>query len=300
MKIRQKEDRVKKQRVRKREKREKSRKFYFLIVALAIIIVGSLIGWILLAKGEVSFEEAIQKPELRDGYIEKIVAEIGKPDYVQEINYVDTPEEFEFLKRVHDYIQEPKTWMATHSMEELPIEQLGKQPLPVRISVFPAAFDEGVIGTENDFLSSLFHEYHHAEVLNRGKINSIDFKEFLIIEGRFKGSWNLSLIKEIMEVAAIREEIHSPIKISFIYKSQRFNQYLEHYTNIWSYEEGMNPEFIKSLKIDLFENWTLERPELIKERQKGGEIWYLKHPETGREYYLPAEIVERFSQSGKG
>jgi len=285
---------LKKQRVKKEDRQKRIRKLAFLIVAASIVTVSGLVGWLVLSQ-EVSFEEAIAKPHLREDYIEKIVKKVGKPDYVREINYIDTLEEFEMLKRVLGYIPEPKTWMAILSLIEFHIEELGKRPLPVRILIFPEAFTGEILKTENDFISSLLHEYHHAQVLNQGKIDSIDFRRFIIVEGTFKGCYNLALIKEIMELAAIREEIHSPLKISSGYKIQRFHQYLEHYTNIWSHEEGMNPEFIKFLKTEFFESWMLELPYLFKELDKTEEIWYFKSLITGEKFYLPEEIIRKFS-----
>lgn len=264
------------------------------ILITVIVAAGYLVGCV----REVSFEEAVKKPEVRDNYITKIVKKIGKPDYVVEINYVDTPEEFDFLKRFHGFTPEPMTLMVTNPTKEIPIGQLGKQLLPVRISIFPDSFSGGILKTENDFISSLLHEYHHAKALNQGKIDLIDFKGFLIVEGKFKGQWDLSLIQVVLELTGIRETIHSSLKISPEYREQRFKLYLEYYAKIWDYEEGMNPEFMKSLKIEFFEDWMLERLQLYKEKQNGKEIWYLRHRVTGKKYCLPDEIITKF-QNGK-
>lgn len=95
---------MKKQRIRNKGKRDGSRKLYFLILALVIVIVGGLTGWILLTKGEVSFEEAMKKSEVRESYIAKIVEKIGQPNYVTVVNYDDTSEEMEFLRKEYKYI----------------------------------------------------------------------------------------------------------------------------------------------------------------------------------------------------
>lgn len=292
-------------RIEKRRKERKKKGFWrqkLLVIFLAamVVIAGGLVSWFLLAEKEISFEDAMKKPELRDAYIQKVVAEIGKPEYVVKINYEDTPEELEFLKRVHDYIPDPIDLMTTHPAQEVPVTQLGKRVVPVRISILPYAFSGETLKTGNDFISSLLHEYHHARMLNQEKIDSIDYQKFLIIEGEFRGSYNLPLINVMFELTAIREELSSQLEISNSYRAQRLSFYLTRYRWIWDYEEGMDLEFIKSLKIEFFEEWMLGVLSLFKEWRNGKEVWYFKHPETGREYYLPEEIVERFSKDGKG
>lgn len=284
---------MKKQRARKRDR---VRRLSFVIAVTAIVIVGCLASWLLLAKGEVSFEEAMKKPELRDGYIEKMVEKIGKPEYVTVVNYDDTPEEMEFLRKEYGYTPAPDDLMATHVSGVKP-EFFGKQSFPVRISVFPFAFSGGIIKTEADFISTLLHEYFHAENAQRGKTGSLEiFSSFLTIDGR----WNKDLFLDIDEMGAISWELATQTKISHEYQLNRMGRYLDHYCDIWDHSQGMEPGFIKILKIEFFEPWIVNTPFLFKESGKAEEIWYLKHPQTGRKYYLPEEVIRKFSQNGKG
>ena len=178
---------------------------------------------------------------------------------------------------------------------EIPVDLLGKQTFPVRISILPFAFSGEIIKTEADFISSLSHEYFHAESVQKGKTDSLEiFSSFLTADDQ----WNKDLFLDIDEMNAIKMELPQT-KISQEYRANRLGRYLEYYPNIRSHSEGMKPEFIKILKIEFFEPWMLNSPYLFKEWQDGKEIWYFKHPQTGREYQLPEEIILRF-QNGKG
>lgn len=75
----------------------------------------------------------------------------------------------------------------------------------------------------------------------------------------------------------------------------REGRYLLYYTQIWDHSGEINAEFINFLKIEFFESWMLKHPDLIKENRLGKEIWYFKNPRTAKEYYLPEEIIRRFS-----
>lgn len=259
-----------------------------------VVIVGGLLGWSLLAQREVSFEEAVKKPQLRDSYIEKIVKEIGKPDYITVVNYADTQEELEFLRKKHGYIPNPDDLMSAKS-KNIQVDRLGKQPWLVRTSILPYAFSGKILKTEEDFISSLLHEYRHAEVIQEGKIGQVEmFPSFLTLTGE----WNENLVLDIMELDAIRIEL-STQGISKEYRANRTGRYLDHYINIWDHSGRMEPEFIERLKIEFFQSWIATTPFLFKEMRNGKEVWYLKHPETGRQYYLPEEIIARF-KSGKG
>ena len=283
---------------RRKEKRRKKgfpRKLPIGIAIAIFILLGGLVSWFLLTEKEVSFEEALKQPQLRESYIERIVEQVGKPDYVAVVNYVDTPEEVKSLIEEYNYIFNPDHLMAAHS-PKIRADLLGKQSFPVRVSVFPFAFSGEIIKTETDFISCLLHEYFHAENAQKGKTDSFEiFSSFLRIDGQ----WNKDLFLDVDEMNAIRMELATQTKISQEYRVNRMGRYLDYYTNIWNHSEGMEPEFIKTLKIEFFEPWIVNVPGFFKKWQDGKEIWYLKHPETGRVYYLPEEIIWRF-QNGKG
>ncbi len=279
---------MKKQRAGKKRKRTKARGLYYLIFALVVVIVGSLLGWFLFFRGEVSFEEAMRKPELRDGYIEKIVKKVGeKPEYIYAVYYVDTQAEMEFLKKEYEVPVNPKATMAS----------VGKmKTVDNRVAVFPYAFGGELIKTEEDFISNLLHEYRHVEVAYKGRIGSIEiYSSFLTTEGKL----NESLLEDIVELDASAMELTRQTNISQTYRSNLLVGYMEYYSDIWNHEKIMKPEFIKFLKIEFFRPWVLGSRDLVKERQGGKEVWYLKHPQTGKRYYLPEEVIRKF-QNGKG
>jgi len=122
------------------------------------------------------------------------------------------------------------------------------------------------------------------------------FPSFLTTEGEL----NKDLLSDIMELDAMRMELSTQIGISKEYRAQRLGWYTTYYLNIWDRSGRMAPEFVKELKIKFFKPWMVTSPYLFKKRVEGKEVWYFKHPKTGREYYLPEEIIERFSQNGKG
>lgn len=263
------------------------------VIALAVmVVIGSLVGWLLLNKGKTSFAEAIKNPELREEYVARIVEKVGQPDYVTLVNYDDTPEEIEFLKKEYGYINQLSDLMTINAPKVL-LDEVGKIVVPIRISVFPYAFSSKTITTEADFISCLLHEYRHSQVIQEGKFGEIKFyPSFLTIDQEL----NESLFKDVAEADALRIEI-ARTEISQEYRFDRMQCYMEYYTNIWSHAEKMNPDFIESLQIEFFERWMLNLSEanFVREKRDGKEIWYFKHPETGKAYYLPEEIIEKFT-----
>jgi len=261
---------------------------FWIIVAVAVIFVG-LIGWFLWDQQTISFAETLKYPQLREKYIEQIVKKVGKPDYITVIEYGEPKE----LEKKYNYHFKPDDFMtAIHKIP--PLTEYGKKEVPISICVFPPSFDKKFLKTEGDFISSLLHEYRHAEIFQKGEIEgksgaTIMFSAFLTEGGRF----NKNLLDDVLELDAVKMELLRPI--SKEYHISREDRYLLYYTQIWDHSEEMNPEFIKFLKIEFFENWMLKHPDLIKEKQEGKEIWYFKHPRTAREYYLPEEIIRRFS-----
>jgi len=98
------------------------------------------------------------------------VEKIGKPEYIILVNYEDTPEEMELLRKEYGYIPDPDDLMRINT-PEIPLDQLGKRAILVRVSIFPYAFSGEILKTEEDFISSLQHEYRHAEVIQKGKFD---------------------------------------------------------------------------------------------------------------------------------
>ncbi|MDO8663735.1 MAG: hypothetical protein Q7K28_02790 [Candidatus Wildermuthbacteria bacterium] len=238
---------------------------------------------------EISLNDAKEKPELRKDYLSKIAEKIGgRPAYIASINYVGTPKELAELKKLPGFNPDPREAMGVYPLKPIMPENIGKEILPVIIVIFPATFEGRDIRVENDFISAVRHQYKVAEILNRGKIGSIDLDDFR----NKKGDWNLSLMRYAIALEATEGEIDSPLKLSSRYESMIRDSYLNLYIKIWDEERGMSPEFIKSLKIEFFKDWILKTPFLIKE----GQIWYLKNPQTGRKYFLPDEITKK---SGK-
>jgi hypothetical protein len=272
------------------------KKILYLSLLAAILI--TIVTGCQAERFDLTFEEASGQPQLREKYVEKIIKEIGKPNEVKEINYINTPEEWELLKRVHDFTPDPEILMTTNPITEIQVPRFGKEPFLARISIFPSAFSGEILKIENDFISSLLHEYHHVRMLNRKEIDSISYGNLVIVEGEFKGKYNLSLLQVLLELTAIRETLQSSLEISSYYRIQRMNMYFNYYIDIWNYEGGMNLEFIRSLKVEFFEQWMLEIPGLIKQGDDK-KTWYLIGIDSGEKYPLPEEITRRF-QNGKG
>lgn len=187
---------------------------FWIIVAVAVIFVG-LIGWGVWANLDISFTDAVKDPQLRDKYIEKIVEEIGKPDYITVIEYGEPKE----LEKKYNCHFEPGDFMtAIHKM--LPLTEYGKKEVPISICIFPLAFENKVMKTDEDFISSLLHEYCHAEIFQKGKIegksgSTIMFSAFLTEGGRF----NKNLLDDVLELDAIKVELARP-KISKEYHGE--------------------------------------------------------------------------------
>ena len=90
-----------------------------MIVGAVIIIIGCLAGWFLFAKEEIDFERAMRDPAIREIYIARIVEKIGKPEYITLVNYEDTPEEMELLRKEYGSIPNPKTGREYYLPEEI-------------------------------------------------------------------------------------------------------------------------------------------------------------------------------------
>ena len=151
-------------------KKDKTWKISLLIVGAVIIIIGCLVGWFLFAEEEIDFERAMRDSAIREIYIARIIEKIGKPEYIILVNYEDTPEEMELLRKEYGYIPDPDDLMRINT-PEIPLDQLGKRAILVRVSIFPYAFSGEILKTEEDFISSLQHEYRHAEVIQKGKFD---------------------------------------------------------------------------------------------------------------------------------
>lgn len=249
---------------------------------IAILILAGFTSWFLTK--EVSFEKAMRKPDLRDSYIEKIVKEIGKPEYVNYIYYADTQEEMEFLEKDYKFVFNPKGAMISFGEIETADNY---------IAVFPYAFSGELLKNEEDFISIFLHEYRHAKIAHEGKIDSIEISFFITLDGKL----NELLLEDIAELDAMRMELtNQHLKISSNYRDDLLFGYLINYTNIWDHMKNMEPKFVEFLKIEFFEPWFLESPYLVKEKQ----AWYFKNQKTGREYYLPKEIINKYNQNSKG
>jgi len=70
---------------RKKGRRDKSRKFYFLITALAIVIVGSLMGWLLLAQEEKSISTLKEPTKAQLVLLEKVYNEFRNFQYIPDV-----------------------------------------------------------------------------------------------------------------------------------------------------------------------------------------------------------------------
>ena len=265
----------------RRERINRIRRIAFLTIVIVIgTVVTSLIVWQSLK--DVSFEEAIKNPNVRERYLARIVKQIGKVEVVKEIIYVGTPEKIKYLKRKHNYEGGPKVLMAVLKSEEIVPGELRKKFTPEMIAIFPYAFSGEVLKTEGDFKSSLLHEYHHVKTYLTEEVDGIKISVPPLILDE-----NENLFSAVTEMDAIREELKSGLQLSPSYQEDRYYSYLENYTSIWEKQWNTTPNFIQSLKIEFFEDWMLNRPELFR-----GESWYFQHPATGRKYYFsPDEVL---------
>lgn len=97
--------------------------------------------------------------------------------------------------------------------------------------------------TDEDFKSSLLHEYRHAKTYLAEKVSGIKISvPPLILEG------NEGLFVAVTEMDAVGEELRSNLKLSASYRGDRCGYYFENYTAIWE-KWNASPEFINSLKI---------------------------------------------------
>jgi hypothetical protein len=250
---------------------------------------------------EVTFEEACQDPNLRATYVQQAASRgTGPPPVVKAIRYVDPRDkrELERVKREFDYTED-EILRGTTGMTatvavggRIPLDQLGRRPVPVTILVFPFAFERGTrFVTEEDFVSGLSHEYLHATTFyNQGRAGFLPFSSFETSAGEL----NVPLIKNVGELDAFRMELNSqPKRISSAYRAERKQRYLGEYATLWKHEEGMDAAFIEQLKVQFFEAWMLDHPSLYKEDRDGVETWYLEEAETLRRFTLSQAEINR-------
>lgn len=198
-----------------------------------------------------SFEAAKKNPELREIYLKRIVEKVGKPDYVTEISYIDTPEELEALKNGQNFTPPENTLMSTRGY---PFETGGMKFFVSKVWVFPSVFGDGAIQTERDFIITLFHEYNHAKTLHNLRFDSFRFlPDFLNNESDV----NQDLLRDISELEASRTTfLMSGASLEHRYNERAY--YLKNYGEIWNHEQGMDPKFIKALKTEYLEPWMVD------------------------------------------
>lgn len=267
----------------------------FVALTVALLLVSSLTYITSCERPGLNFDKAVKDPAIRQSYVQEILKKYSAPPAAKKIEYV-TPEILKELERMHQYqSSQDSVLMATNPLGELSLIKVGAQELPVRISIFPAAFDPSFVQNEQDFISSLLHEYDHV-----GHLNSLDIagftyaKDFLIMEGQYKGEHSLSLIQIIMELDAFRKEIsrvqekwHS----SQLYTDNRYNFYVENYLNLLEYfNEGppIDPQVKKRMILEFFSPWIARTT--IASLTKDGKP-QLTHPLTGKTYLLPEEVL---------
>lgn len=271
------------QRKKKKTSDRRWRKIYLIAIVL-IALAAAMLIWLFSADKEISFESAKGNPSLRESYVEKVVEKIGDSPYVASVSFVPKRMEESGRKR------SPRGIVAM-AVEVPPDSRTLEIGLPLKILIFPTAFETKVIQSNTDFASALRHEYRHAEVISLRRVNLFPYADFVNTNGK----WNESLLRDAIELDAISRELAGMEKISKQYRANQIKAYSTHYIDIWDQEDGMNPQLIKKMKIEFFQPWMLPSPNLAR---KG--VWELRDEKTGRVYPLPQEIMEKFSKNGKG
>lgn len=270
----------------KRAKISKAKRWSLLLAAVFFAFAAFVIVWQMLT---VSFDEAVRNPEVREKYIANLVKKVGKPESVKEVFYADTQDKLEYLRKEYGYHAGQMVWMVILQKEEVITGELRKKFAPEKIAVFPYAFSGDILKTEEDFKSSLLHEYRHAETYLLEEAGGVKIAvPPLILAG------NEKLFSAVMEIDAVRKELRSELKLSASYREGRYRFYLENYVSIWEGQWDADAKFIEELKIKFFESWMQFRPEMKAEIVAGTKSWYLEHPATKRKYYLPEEVVRSF------
>lgn len=129
---------------------------FLILTALILTLSSTIIA--------VDYQEARENENLRQQYLESILEEYPPPEDVRNINYTQERHE-----------------SATMSVNYLPHLIDGSRViLRLRMKVYPQAFEEYAV--EDDFISTLLHEYNHVRALNRRKIvDCFDSKEYIEI-----------------------------------------------------------------------------------------------------------------------
>lgn len=257
-------------------------------VLFALFVIGVLV-LTLACRGNsqsVSFQEAMENPELQERFVTQIVEEVGKPPYVESINYVNTPAEFKRLKEKYGYEPKPTHLMYTNG-PKIPISEIGRKEWPQSIYILPKSFSGSPIRTEADFRSSLKHEYRHAETRNTGRIGTIlYYPNFLTTTGE----WNEALLRDVEELDALGLELRE--MISDGYFQNQVQGYVLHYLGLWEHSLETDPKLIKSLKVEFFHRGMLTHPYFFGR----GKDWYFKNPATGKEYHLSSEEIHEIAR----
>lgn len=262
---------------------------------LQVLLAGALI--LVIACGDnskeqtvpmMSFQDAVARPEFRGVYLMQVAERVGTPPYAI-VSYDDTVEELRLLQETYGFQMQSGIPMAANwSLPRL--GDLGKQQVPVRISVFPSAFQPPLLGGE-DFLSSFLHELEHADTLQSGRIGRFSMlPTFLTRDGTF----NEDLALSVMELEALRNEIARK-DVSGEYFQSRVNLYVEHYLELWDRTQGIGEKVVEELKVEFFHRGMLTFPAFFREYQAQGEIWYFRHP-SGKPYFLSPDEIRRIKE----
>lgn len=227
-----------------------------------------------------AFQEAKQKPELREAYIVELAKKTNPPPELAEIVFVNSPAEYDLVKGPYGKLKPNETGlMMTEVVRD------SAENFTARIFIFENAFTDSAVQEEADFLSGLKHEYVHIEMERKGQFfGKISWEEIIKHVQEKEKPLAFSLVTTIAELTATGSEFQNT-DLSPKYKNMLINNYMRYYTGLWNFEEEIDASFLNSLKKEFFLSWMAKF--LWQDEQ---ERLHLRHPKSGKVYLLPEEI----------
>jgi len=230
-------------------RRGTSKKLLLVTVSVAAVIVTLLTLLILLRDSPTPFQRAVENPQEREGFVERMVKRFPPPPSVEAVLY--TEEKNFGLEDDASSALNPHSLMVA-SGPPIVTEELGHTDYRMRILVGPGSFSEETIENEADWVGALFHEYAHTELFGRGGFET-ETLGLLSIHVHFASVVNEEIFVHLAELDAIRQELQrAGPKNSEAYLEGRKQRYFGHYVALWDAESLLGQELTSSLKVEYF------------------------------------------------
>ncbi len=252
----------------------------------------------------VSFADARMHPELRQGYIDTIVANMGLPPYVTSVRY----------KAVEDLDAESKSMLenamlrisATQnpvmyskinlgSGKTMTLDDVGKKTIRTDVVVLPDAFNDTSIQTDEDFRSRLVdHEFAHARLFYENP-TGFDMNRLLYSEHEY----DVDIFNAIVELDGHQNELRHVLRgtqirpgLSQGHLESMMSYSYGYYLRLWK-PTKTNQEVVQELQ-ERFYNPQFCVPESCTVMKRDPLVIALKDPTTGNLRQLPNSVVQAY------